>query len=238
MGRMPEASPQFAYLPGERFDSALHAFAGALDEPAVRGDAVTVTDRRVVKLSASGDERALTMFPLARLSAVEVIDVSRPAQRLGLGLLFIGVGVALGLVSWSMLGVAFVSVLVGGVPALAGVYALAGWAFPDGEGSLRLYVQGHVVTQPLRSAAARRDAHVLALRLAELMVAAAAPHPAALLPEEDAPPPEEEGALAPSSSARVHPRRRPASAWRARHGLPRPRAAAPAPAPAPRRRRA
>ena len=108
---------------------------------------------------------------------MEVLTVSRPSERLGQGMLLLVVGAALGLISWSVIGVPFVSLLLGGLPVLVAVYVLAGWAFPDGEGELRLYAQGHVITQPLRGSNAKRDSHLVAQRLYELMTGTSVPVP-------------------------------------------------------------
>ncbi len=225
------------WLDGERFDIAIDSSAGVVDDPPQRGDALTVTDRRIVKLSSSSGERTLTVAPLANVAAVEVVEVSRPRQRLGQAVFLAVVAAALGFISWSMISVPFVSVLAGGVPALFAVYALSAWLFPDGEGALRLYVQGRAVAQPLRTAKARRDAYLVAQRLSVLLT----PGPDSPAGGEHAPrvdetrpqPHDEPSAWRP----RISVRRRPWSPFRERHKLPRPRPAPPASERAPKRRR-
>lgn len=152
-------------LPDEQVEFVLDARAGLLDEAAPSGDALIVTNRRVARVGSGRGLRVLTLLPLSSVSAVEALDAGRSLERLGQGVLLIAVGLALGGGSWVVLGVQVLSVLLGGLPALAGVYALAGWAFPDAEGQLRIHAFGQVVTQPLRSSAARRDAPAAAARL-------------------------------------------------------------------------
>ncbi len=157
--------PSIPWLAGEQFDIALDATDGALDSPPQRGDALVLTTHRIIRFAESASERALALLPLSSVAAVEIVDISRPAQRLGTGLFLLVVSALLGLISWSMFAIPFVSLLLGGIPALISVYALAGWAFPDGEGALRIYTHGHAFTQPLRSPAARRDAYLIAQHL-------------------------------------------------------------------------
>ena len=152
-------------LPDERVEFVLDGRRGLLDAPAPGVDALIVTNRRVVRSGAEQGARALTLLPLYNVSAVEVFDAGRSLDRLGQGVLLLAVGLALGGGSWVILGVQVLSVLLGGLPALAGVYALAGWAFPDTEGQLRIHAFGQVVAQPLRSRAAKRDACAAASRL-------------------------------------------------------------------------
>ena len=152
-------------LPDEQIEFVLDARAGLLDKAVPGSDALIVTNRRVARAGAGHGSRVLTLLPLSNVSAVEVLDAGRSLDRLGQGVLLLAVGLALGGGSWVVLGVQALSVLLGGLPALAGVYALAGWAFPDAEGQLRIHTFGQVVAQPLRSGAARRDAYAAASRL-------------------------------------------------------------------------
>ncbi len=152
-------------LPDEQIEFVLDARAGLLDEAVPGSDALIVTNRRVARAGAGHGSRVLTLLPLSNVSAVEVLDAGRSLDRLGQGVLLLAVGLALGGGSWVVLGVQALSVLLGGLPALAGVYALAGWAFPDAEGQMRIHTFGQVVAQPLRSGAARRDAYAAASRL-------------------------------------------------------------------------
>lgn len=152
-------------LPDERVEFVLDARAGLIDEPAPGGESLIITNRRVVRAGAGQGSRVMTLLPLYNVSAVEVFAVGRALERLGQGVLLLAVGLALGGGSWVVLGVQVLSVLLGGLPALAGVYALAGWAFPDTEGQFRIHSFGQVIAHPLRSAAARRDASEAASRL-------------------------------------------------------------------------
>ncbi len=232
--------PRVPWLDGEQFDAAIDAAAGAVDEPPAGGDALTLTNVRILKTSSSAGQRSVTLIPLSSVDAVEIVEVSRPNNRLGQGLAFLAVGAVFGYIAWYLVGIPFVSLLAGGIPTLIGVYALAGWAFPDSEGALRIYARSHTITQPLRSGNAKRDAFLIAQRLSELLHAPAeAPPPPAddddarpePAPPDDAPPP-----------ARPRPhfpvRRRPWAPLRQRHNLPRLPARSTPPAPASPRRKA
>lgn len=162
---LPNICEDVPSLPDEQVEFVLDARAGLLDEAVPGGDALIVTNRRVARVGSGHGSLVLTLLPLSSVSAVEALDAGRSLERLGQGVLLIAVGLALGGGSWVVLGVQVLSVLLGGLPALAGVYALAGWAFPDAEGQLRIHAFGQVVTQPLRSSAARRDAPAAAARL-------------------------------------------------------------------------
>ena len=161
----PDICANVPSLPDERIEFVLDSRVGLLDEPAPRGESLIVTNRRVVRAGAGQGSRVTTLLPLYNVSAVEALVVGRSMERLGQGVLLLAVGIALGAGSWIALGVQVLSVLLGGLPALAGVYALAGWAFPDAEGQFRIHSFGQVITHPLRSAAARRDASEAAARL-------------------------------------------------------------------------
>lgn len=167
------------FMPGERLELTLHAEAGALLAHQPEGDVLTVTNRRAIKLGASTGVRTTSLLPLGKITGVDVLDVSRPTERLGQGILLLVVGLALGGISWAVAGLFIVSLLLGGIPILASVYVLAGWAFPDAEGELRLHAPGQMLSQPLRSPAARRDAYRAAQRIYELIADPAGPAPTA-----------------------------------------------------------
>ncbi len=226
---------QIPWLADEHFEVAIDAASGVLTSPPQRGDALIVTNQRAIKAGSYTGAHTTTLVPLSNLTAVEVLSVSRPSERLGQGMLLLVVGAALGLISWSVIGVPFVSLLLGGLPVLVAVYVLAGWAFPDGEGELRLYAQGHVIVQPLRSSNAKRDSHLVAQRLYELMtgasVPAAAPDSGPATADEptlgDAPASGEEPAAPRVSPPRARAKGRPWSPLKQRHALPRPKASPP-----------
>ena len=155
------------WLPGERAEVVLDAKTGALASPRAHADSLIVTNHRAVKVGVSQGSRTTTLLPLTNVSSVEVFDVARSSERLiqGVGLLL--VGVMIGGATWLALNFPLLSVVAGGVPILISVYVLAGWAFPDDEGELRLYASGHVMTQRLGTAAARRDAYGAAYRIYE-----------------------------------------------------------------------
>ena len=165
------------WLPGERLEVALDSRTGAVAPEAVGRSSLMVTTHRAIKVGLDGGKRTTSITPLDRVSAVEVTDTGRPTERLAQGLIFMGAGALLGWISWVVLGVALVSLLIGGLPILASVYMLAAFAFPDEDGELTLYAGTHVVRQPLLSAVARRDAYAVAQRIYELTVAPAAATP-------------------------------------------------------------
>ena len=146
-----------------------------------------VTTHRAIKVGVDGGKRTTSITPLDRVSAVEVTDTGRPIERLAQGLIFMGAGALLGWISWVVLGVALVSLLIGGLPILASVYMLAAFVFPDEDGELTLYAGTHVVRQPLLSAVARRDAYAVAQRIYELTVVPAAATPGVESPPSSSP---------------------------------------------------
>ena len=168
---------RLVWLPGERLEVVLDSRKGSVAPEAVGRSSLIVTTHRAIKVGLDGGKRTTSITPLDRVSAVEVTDTGRPTDRLAQGLIFMGAGALLGWISWVVLGVALVSLLIGGLPILASVYMLAAFAFPDEDGELTLYAGTHVVRQPLLSAVARRDAYAVAQRIYELTVAPAAATP-------------------------------------------------------------
>lgn len=151
---------------------ALDAQEGALTAPASGNDVLTITDQRAIKVASSGGVQITALVPLTELTAIEVLDVARPTERLIQGALLLVLGAALGWGSWLILNTSLISLILGGLPILASVYALAGWAFPDTDGQLRLYAPGYLLSHPLRSPNARRDARLAAHLLYELLATA------------------------------------------------------------------
>ena len=159
---------QVSWLPNERFEISLDARQGALTSPGGGPDTLTVTNQRAIRVGTRLGRRRTMLVPLAGLSGIEVVDVSRPQERLTQGLIVFGAGFILVWISWVVFATALISLLVGGIPVLVGVYVLAGYAFPEGEGELVLHSAGFSVHQPLLSADARRDAYLVAQRISEL----------------------------------------------------------------------
>ena len=176
MSRLPDDGPygQVPWLPDERFDMALDAHRGVVTSPTEGENVLTITTHRAILLTQEAGKRTTGLLPLGKLTGVEVIDVSRAVERLPKGLLLLALGAVLGWLSWVVVDVLFVSLVVGGLPVLASIYMLTGYAFPDQEGALVLHTGGYVLRQPLRSADARRDAYLIAHRLSELMEAGGA----------------------------------------------------------------
>lgn len=218
------------WLPGERFELALDAERGALHEPRGGQHVLTLTSHRAIKLAAASSQRTTAVVPLARLTAIEVLDVSRPTTKLSQGLMLLGGGVFLGWLAWLITGVMLVPLLVGGLPILAAVYLLSAYAFPDAEGELVLHAGGYALHQPLRTADARRDAYLVAHRIYELM-AAPATAPAPVTPQA-APAPAAFPAPAPAPGAVApYARPMPGPAQPSPYGSPRPAAPLAAPEP-------
>ena len=196
------AERQVTWLPNERFEIALDARLGALTRPGGSANTLTVTSQRAIRVDTRSGRRRTLLLPLSRITAIEVVDVSRPSERLTQGLIVLGAGFVLVWISWVVFATALVSLLVGGIPVLVGVYVLAGYAFPDGEGELVLHASGLTLRQPVLSADARRDAYVVAHRIAELAAGAGPAEPdAAAVPEaalvaDDVAAPEPDAAVA------------------------------------------
>ena len=197
------------WLPDEQFEMALDAHRGILTHPAEieeGHDVLTVTTHRAIRVDRESGRKTTRVVPLDRITAVETTDVGRAGTRLAQGLMLLGVGLILGFMTRWLLEVDLLALLAGGVPALLGIYLLAGYAFPDDQGELVLHAQGYHLHLPLLSAAAREDSSLVAHRLVELMGSAsehgqrAAPAP---VPEPPQPPVSEESV--PLRVADVHP---------------------------------
>ncbi len=176
---------QVPLLPGERFDLALDAQRGVVNSSAIGENVLTVTTLRAILLSSEPGKRTTALLPLSKLTGVEVVDVYRATERLPQGLLLLAAGALLGWLSWIVVGVVLISLLVGGLPVLAAIYILTGYALPDQDGALVLHAGDYSLRHVLRSANARRDAHLVAQRLYEL-AAAVGSEPAAKVPSPEA----------------------------------------------------
>ena len=163
-----DAVPRVPLLPGESIEMVFDSRNGLVSESNPRGEAVVVTSERVVRNGVAEGGRVVSMFPLQDLSAVEISDSGRSFERLAQGITLISVGLVLGGLSWFILEIQVLSVILGGLPILAGIYMLTGWAFPDTEGALNLYAPGHAIALPLRSAVAREGVYAAMRRIYEL----------------------------------------------------------------------
>ncbi len=163
-----DAVPRVPLLPGESIEMVFDARGGLVSESDARGEAVVVTSERVVRDGVAEGGRVVSMFPLQDLAAVEVSDGGRSFERLAQGITLVAVGLVLGGLSWFILEIQVLSVILGGLPVLAGIYMLTGWAFPDTEGALNLYAPGHAIALPLRSPAAREGVYAAMRRIYEL----------------------------------------------------------------------
>ena len=131
-----EQGQSLSHLPGERFELALDSERGMLTDPTPGSNTVTITSQRAIRYSSEGGKRTTGTLSLERLSGMEVIDVGRPSRRLGQGLLSLGVGAVLGALAWALFAETLFVLILGGLPALAGVYLLSGYIFPDETGEL------------------------------------------------------------------------------------------------------
>ncbi len=174
MGRMPDDnnSAQLPWLPGEQFELSFDSNEGVLTHPKVGDHVLTVTSHRAILQSQQPGKRTTCLVPMGQLSAVEVIEITRPTSRLVQGGLSLGIGVVLGLLVWLVLGPLLLILIAGGLPTILSVYLLAGYAFPDEQGELLLHSTGYSIRTPLLSANARRDAYLVAHRVSELIAAA------------------------------------------------------------------
>ena len=164
---------QIPWLPGERFELALDSREGAINSSMAGADTLTVTTHRVIRLGVSGGAKTTEVAPLDRVSAVEVLDVSRDNGRLTKALIALGAGLLLAWLTWNLFDhVVLFSLVAGGLPVLGAVYLLTGYLFPDEEGALLLHCTGHTMRQPLLSEQSRHDAYLVAHRIYELMAGA------------------------------------------------------------------
>ena len=177
MARFSEARAEWelSLLPGERVELTLDARRGLLTAPGIETNSLTVTTHRVIKHGIQPGRHTTSLVPLERVAAVEISDVARSPERLTQGLVVLGVGIVLGAVAWVIFAVTLISLLVGGIPVLVGVYILAGYAFPESDGELVLHAAGYSLHQSLLTKDARRDAYLVAHRISELASATALP---------------------------------------------------------------
>ncbi|MXY59404.1 MAG: hypothetical protein F4Y96_02690 [Chloroflexi bacterium] len=159
------AAPQVPLMQGETVEVVFDAQGGLVAEPAPRTDALVVTNERVVRDGVADGARVVSMFPLRELAAMEVADNGRSFEKLGQGIVLVAAGLILGGLSWFILEIQVLSVILGGLPILVGIYMLTGWAFPDNAGSLQLYAPGHAIALPLQSAAARESVYTAMQRI-------------------------------------------------------------------------
>ena len=155
-------------MQGETVEVVFDARGGLVAEPTPGTDALVVTNERVVRDGVADGSRVVSMFPLRELAAMEVADNGRSMDRLGQGIVLVAAGLILGGLSWFILEIQVLSVILGGLPILAGIYMLTGWAFPDSEGALQLYAPGHAIALPLRSVEARESVYTAMQRIYEL----------------------------------------------------------------------
>jgi hypothetical protein len=163
-----EQGQSLSHLPGERFELALDAEHGMLTDPTPGSNTITITNQRAIRHSSEGGKHTTGVLNLERLSAMEIIDVGRPSRRLGQGLLSIGVSAVLGALAWALFSETLFVLILGGLPALTGVYLLSGYIFPDETGELTLYAGNYTMRLPLLTEDARSDAYLVADRISEL----------------------------------------------------------------------
>ena len=182
-------------MQGETVEIVFDAQHGLVAEPAPRSDALVVTNERVVRDGAAAGARVVSIFPLRELAAMEVADSGRSLEKLGQGIVLVAAGLILGGLSWFILEIQVLSVILGGLPILAGIYTLTGWAFPENTGALHLYAPGHAIALPLQSAAARESVYAAMQRIYELRWGSQQPEPQADTSTQTfEPPPEPEAA--------------------------------------------
>lgn len=190
-------------MDGETVEVVFDAKGGLGIESDPRTDAIVVTNERVVRDGVADGTRVVSMFPLRELAAMEVADNARSFEKLGQGIVLVAAGLILGALSWFILEIQVLSVILGGLPVLFGIYMLTGWAFPDNEGVLQLYAPGHAIALPLQSAAARESVYTAVQRIYELRWGGQ-PEPKSTGPVTfTAPPPASE--VAPAAEAEAEP---------------------------------
>jgi len=163
-----EQGQSLSYLPGERFELGLDSKRGMLTDPTPGNNAVTITNKRAIHRSSEAGKHTTGVLSLERLSGIGIIDVGRPSRQLGQGLLSIGVGTVLGALAWALFSETLFVLILGGLPALAGVYLLSGYIFPDETGELTLYAGSYTMHLPLLTEDARNDAYLVVDRISEL----------------------------------------------------------------------
>ena len=186
-------------MQGETVEVVFDSRGGLVAEPTPGTDALVVTNERVVRDGVADGARVVSMFPLRELAAMEVAGNGRSVERLGQGIVLVAAGLILGGLSWFILEIQVLSVILGGLPILAGIYMLTGWAFPDSEGALQLYAPGHAIALPLRSVEARESVYAAMQRIYELRWSAQ------VAPVMETPPPVMAAAVEPEAAPAAEP---------------------------------
>ena len=161
-------------LPGEEFQLALEPEGGVFYQPPDSPEALLLTDLRVIHFGLREGQRFVAMASLSQVGSIEVRDRQRRPGRLWMGGILTGLGIAVTAVVWSILEVPPLALLVGGIPAVVGIYFLMAFLLSEDEGSLVLLTPGHAVNFPLRSRQSADDAYLLVDRFWEL--SKGAPH--------------------------------------------------------------
>ena len=175
MAQLPDAETDrlIPLIPGEQFELALDEKLGAVTTSDPSSNALIVTNLRVINRTDVGSKRVTSILTHDRISAVEITGTARSQERLSQGLMVLGIGIGLAVVSWVVVGLMLVTLIIGGFPIFAAIYILSGYALPDTEGEFVIHAGSHSVRHRLLSADARRDSYLVAGRISELMTVAA-----------------------------------------------------------------
>ncbi|MBI2871619.1 MAG: DinB family protein [Chloroflexi bacterium] len=161
-------------LPDEEFEFALDARGGLATQPVALQEGLVLTNARVVWVGRKKGRQATLMAPLHRVEAVEMSGMDRNPQRLGQGLVLLGGGLLLAFLIWVVLEVPPLALILGGIPAVVGVYLLLEYLLGEEQGELTVHAGSQSLRLVLISSQSAVGAYTLAQRLLELLTGSSA----------------------------------------------------------------
>ena len=121
-----------------------------------------------VSLKTDGAHTSATI-PLNSISGIEIREPIRSRRRFYQGISLLLGGLALGFTAWVLLELFLLVLITGGIPIVASIYILTGFAFPDSQDELILHSLGGTFRLPLETDRAKLDSHEFSRHLGELI---------------------------------------------------------------------
>lgn len=159
----PSSSQTFNHAPlleNEDFKLGFDSIKGIINSPSEAGlNSILLTNLRVLKLGKSSESIIASVVPLQSISGADVVAISKSNVKLFQSLVLIFIGLSISLFSWVLLDVMALTLIFGGLPTLAGIYLISGWAMPDSENSLTFYTHHQTINLPLSTKESQLAVH-------------------------------------------------------------------------------
>jgi hypothetical protein len=147
-------------LETEEFRFGIDSIKGTIDYPDEAGiDSILLTNLRVLKLGRTSESVTSTAVPIQQITSIDVVKVTKSNAKLLQSFALMLVGVSLSALSWLLLDVMAITIILGGLPTLAGIYLFSGWAIPDAKNELILYSNQQAISQSLQTKESELAAH-------------------------------------------------------------------------------